>query len=294
MRVIEHVSEMRQWSEAARRDGCRVVLVPTMGFLHEGHLRLVRDGKKRGDRLVVSIFINPAQFAPDEDFTAYPRDFDRDRRLLEGEAVDVLFHPSIEEIYPEGSQTNVSVEELSGFLCGAQRPNHFRGVATVVTKLFNIVRPQIAIFGEKDYQQLQIVRRLVRDLNFAVEIIGHPTVRERDGLAISSRNAYLNPEEREAALCLSRALKRAECLVKQGVIDGAKIIAAARSEIDAQPLAKLEYLKLCDPTTLADLDEITNSALLALAVRIGKARLIDNTVLKRPPPLSSSALRGGE
>jgi pantoate--beta-alanine ligase len=281
MRLIEHISEMHQWSEATRRQGRRIVLVPTMGFLHEGHLQLVRDGKKRGDRLVVSIFVNPAQFAPDEDFAAYPRDFDRDRRLLENERIDVLFHPPVEEIYPKGSQTYVSVEELGVLLCGAQRPNHFRGVATIVTKLFNIVRPEVAIFGEKDYQQLQIVRRLVHDLNFAVEIVGHPTVRERDGLAMSSRNAYLNSDEREAALCLSRALKRAECLVKEGVVAGAKIVAGARSEIDAQPLAKVEYVRLCDPATLADLEEITTSAVLALAVRIGKARLIDNTMLKR-------------
>jgi len=281
MRIIEHIAEMRQWSEAARSEERRVVLVPTMGFLHEGHLHLVRDGKKRGDRLVVSIFVNRAQFAPGEDFAGYPRDFDRDRRLLENEGVDVLFHPPVEEIYPEGSQTYVTVEELSIFLCGAQRPNHFRGVATIVTKLFNIVRPEVAIFGEKDYQQLQIVRRLVRDLNFAVEIVAHPTVRERDGLAMSSRNAYLSGDERQAALCLSQALKRAECLVKKGVLDGARIIAAARSEIEAQPLAKVEYVRLCDPVTLDDLEEIRNSALLALAVRIGKARLIDNTVLKR-------------
>ncbi|MGH7826027.1 MAG: pantoate--beta-alanine ligase, partial [Candidatus Binatia bacterium] len=176
MLVIERVQEMADWSETRRRRGERVVLVPTMGFLHEGHLHLVRDGKKRGDRLIVSIFVNPAQFAPQEDFAAYPRDFQRDHRLLGKEGVDVLFHPSVEEIYPEGYQTYVNVEELSSFLCEAQRPGHFRGVATVVAKLFNIARPDIAIFGEKDYQQLQIIRRLVRDLNFAIEIVGHPIV----------------------------------------------------------------------------------------------------------------------
>ena len=164
-----------------------------MGFLHDAHLSLVRDGKKRGDRVVVSIFVNPAQFSPNEDFAAYPRDFERDRGLLEREHVDVLFHPSVREIYPEGYQTHVDVDNLSALLCGAHRPGHFQGVATVVAKLFNIVRPHVAIFGEKDYQQLQLIRRLVRDLNFDIEIVGHPIVREADGLAMSSRNIYLSP-----------------------------------------------------------------------------------------------------
>jgi pantoate--beta-alanine ligase len=281
MRVIERVQEMYDWSESQRRQGKRIVLVPTMGFLHEGHLCLVREGKKRGDRLVVSIFVNPAQFAPEEDFAAYPRDFARDRRLLANQEVDILFQPSIEEIYPDGYQTYVTVEKLSAFLCGAQRPGHFRGVATVVTKLFNAVRPDIGIFGEKDYQQLQVIRRLARDLNFAVEIVGHPIVREPDGLAMSSRNAYLGFDEREAAVCLSRALRKAACLVEEGIIDGTEIVTAAKSEIDREPLATLEYVRLCDPETLEDLERIQDSALLALAVRIGKARLIDNTVLKR-------------
>jgi pantoate--beta-alanine ligase len=281
MQIIERIEEMSNWSEAWRRDGRRIVLVPTMGFLHEGHLSLVRNGRKRGERLVVSIFVNPAQFAPKEDFAGYPRDFERDRRLLENEAVDILFHPAVEEIYPQGYQTYVSVEELGGFLCAAQRPGHFRGVATVVAKLFNIVRPDIAVFGEKDYQQLQIIRRLVRDLNLAIEIVGHPTVRDADGLALSSRNIYLNFEERQAALCLSRALRQANCLVKKGQIAGVAIVQAARSEIDREPLAKVEYVRLCDPVTLEDLEQIRDSALLALAARIGKARLIDNAMLKR-------------
>ncbi|TMA10511.1 MAG: pantoate--beta-alanine ligase, partial [Deltaproteobacteria bacterium] len=192
MRIVEHIEEMRSWSEAERCTGKRVVLVPTMGFLHEGHLSLVREGRKRGDRLVVSIFVNPAQFAPHEDFAAYPRDFGRDCKLLEEEGVDMLFHPAAQEMYPKGFQTYVDVEKLAPLLCGGFRLGHFRGVATVVAKLLSIVRPHVAIFGEKDYQQLQIIRRLVRDLDFAVEVVGHPTVRDRDGLALSSRNIYLD------------------------------------------------------------------------------------------------------
>jgi pantoate--beta-alanine ligase len=281
MRIIERVQDMYEWSESERREGRRIALVPTMGFLHEGHLCLVRDGKTRGDRLVVSIFVNPAQFAPEEDFVSYPRDFARDRRLLENEGVDILFHPSVKEIYPQGYETYVNVEKLSALLCAAQRPGHFRGVATVIAKLFNIVRPDIAIFGEKDYQQLLIIRRLVRDLNFAVEIIGHPIVREPDGLAMSSRNAYLSVEERQAAQCLSRSLRKAKCLVEKGIVDAAAIIEAVKTEMDREPLVSVDYVKLCDLVTLEDLHRIVDAALLALAVRIGRARLIDNTVLRR-------------
>ncbi len=280
MQIIESVRQMSRWTEAERRDGRRIAFVPTMGFLHDAHLSLVRDGKKRGDRVVVSIFVNPAQFSPNEDFAAYPRDFERDRRLLESEHVDVLFHPSVREIYAEGYQTHVDVENLSALLCGAHRPGHFRGVATVVTKLFNIVRPHVAIFGEKDYQQLQLVRRLVRDLNFDIEIIGYPIVREPDGLAMSSRNIYLSPRERQAALCLSRSLSRASCMVKGGETRRGVITEAARAGIEEEPLARVEYVTLCDSATLEPVEEIRGSALLALAVRIGKTRLIDNRILK--------------
>jgi pantoate--beta-alanine ligase len=280
--IIEHIQEMQRWSAVQRLQEERIVLVPTMGFLHDAHLSLVRDGKKRGDRLVVSIFVNPAQFSPNEDFAAYPRDFERDRALLEKEHVDVLFHPSVGEIYPESYQTRVDVDKLGGFLCGAHRPGHFQGVATVVTKLFNIARPHVAIFGEKDYQQLQLVRRLVRDLNFEIEIVGHPIVREADGLAMSSRNIYLSPEERHAALCLSRSLGRAAaCVMKRGEIRGRVITEAVRAEIEKEPLARVEYVTLCDSATLEPVEEIRESALLALAVRIGKTRLIDNAILRR-------------
>ncbi|HTN72806.1 MAG TPA: pantoate--beta-alanine ligase [Methylomirabilota bacterium] len=280
MQIIEPISDMSQWSEMQRRQRQRIVLVPTMGFLHEAHLCLVRDAKTRGDRVVVSIFVNPTQFAPGEDFASYPRDFERDRRLLEAEGVDVLFHPSVEQIYPAGAQTFVEVERLSLPLCGSLRPGHFRGVATVVLKLFNIVRPQVAIFGEKDYQQLQVIRRMVGDLALDIEIIGHPIVREADGLAMSSRNSYLNAEQRHAAVCLSRALCKAERLFKRGEKSAAPILRLVTTELQKESLAQVEYVKLCDAETLDDVDEIGERAVIALAVRIGKARLIDNRVLQ--------------
>ena len=280
MQIIEHIQEMQRWSESQRQRRERVAFVPTMGFLHEGHLSLVRDGKNRGDRLVVSVFVNPAQFSPSEDFAAYPRDFERDRRLLEKENVDVLFHPSIQEIYPEDCQSHVNVDDLSVLLCGAHRPGHFQGVATVVAKLFNIVRPHVAVFGEKDYQQLQLIRRLVRDLNYDIDIVGHPIVREADGLAMSSRNFYLSPEERQAALCLSRSLRKAACMVQRGETRERVITGAVRAAIEKEPLARVEYVTLCDSATLRPVEQIQESALLALAVRIGKTRLIDNQILK--------------
>jgi pantoate--beta-alanine ligase len=280
MQIIERVQEMSRWSEAQRRNGRRIAFVPTMGFLHEAHLRLVRDGKKRADRVIVSIFVNPKQFAPSEDFAAYPRDFGRDRELLERESIDVLFHPSADEVYPGGFQTQVSVDKLSLLLCAPYRPGHFQGVATVVAKLFNIVRPHVAILGEKDHQQLQVIRRLVRDLNFDIDIVGHPIVREADGLAISSRNVYLSPEERQAALCLSRSLSRGACMVKRGETRARVISEAVRAEIEKEPLARVEYVTVCDSATLEPVEEIQESALLALAVRIGKTRLIDNQILK--------------
>ena len=280
MQIIERILEMQRWSETERRQGRRIALVPTMGFLHEGHLSLVRDGKTRGDRVVVSLFVNPAQFAPQEDFASYPRDFARDRELLNDTSIDVLFHPAVEEIYPEGFETRIEIGELSKPLCGAVRPGHFSGVATVVAKLFNIVRPHVAIFGCKDHQQLQIIRRLAQDLNFDVEVIGHPTVREADGLAMSSRNAYLDPEERKAALCLYRSLRHAEEMVRCGERSGAAIVDAVRGEIAREPLVRVEYATLCDPESLREVERVEETALLALAVRIGKARLIDNIILK--------------
>lgn len=280
MRVIERVDEMRQWAEAERRAARRIVLVPTMGALHEGHLSLVREGEKKGDRLVVSLFVNSAQFAPNEDLAAYPRDFERDREMLEKEKVDILFHSSAAEMYPAGYQTYVNVEKLGPLLCGEFRPGHFRGVATVVAKLFNIVRPHAAIFGEKDYQQVQVIRRMAKDLNFDVDVVGYPIVREKDGLAMSSRNVYLSRQERAAALSLSRSLKQAESLVRQGERESKRIVAAVRAEIEEEPLARIEYAGVCDTETLEEVATVEGAAVLALAVRVGKARLIDNITLK--------------
>jgi pantoate--beta-alanine ligase len=280
MRIIQQIAAMQSWSENQRCRGRRLVFVPTMGFLHEGHLSLVRDAKTRGDKVIVSIFVNPAQFTPDEDFATYPRDLERDRQLLEREGIDVLFNPSADEIYPEGYQTSIKVEKLGGLLCARFRPGHFRGVATIVAKLFNIVRPHLAIFGCKDYQQLQIVRQLVRDLNLAVEIIAHPTVREPDGLAMSSRNAYLDPQERQAALCLSRSLRVAEALARQGERRAKIILERVTGELQKESLARIDYVSLIDAESLQDMDQLERPAVLALAVRIGKARLIDNQILK--------------
>ena len=281
MQVIETIAEMQRWSETQRCQGRRIALVPTMGFLHEGHLSLVRYARDRGDQLVVSVFVNPTQFAPQEDFGAYPRDFERDRKLLEKEAVAVLFFPAVEEMYPRGFQTRVEVSRLSQFLCGAHRQGHFQGVATVVTKLFNAVRPHVAVFGEKDYQQLQVIRTLVRDLNLGIEITGHTIIREADGLAMSSRNAYLSAEERKAALCLFRLLNRAAAMVREGETGGRQITEAVKVEIAREPLARLEYVILCDAVDLTEVDQVGERALLALAVRIGKTRLIDNRILTR-------------
>ncbi len=278
--MIEQIADMRGWSAGERRQGRRIVFVPTMGSLHEGHLCLVRDARTRGERVVVSIFVNPMQFGPNEDFAKYPRDLQRDRSLLEGLGVDILFHPTVAEIYPDGYQTHIEVENLSLPLCGALRPGHFRGVATVAAKLFNIVQPDVAIFGEKDFQQLQIVRRLVRDLSMDVEIVGHPIVREADGLAMSSRNAYLSAEERRAAVCLSRALCKAEKLARRGETSAAALLRAASAEIAQEPLAQIDYVKLCDVDSLDEVDRLAGAAVLALAVRFGRARLIDNRVIK--------------
>jgi pantoate--beta-alanine ligase len=279
MQIIEQISAMRNWSDAARYQGERIAFVATMGFLHEGHLCLVRDARMRGDRVVVSVFVNPKQFSPGEDFATYPRDFERDRALLAKERVDVIFHPSVGEMYPDQFQTRIEVDKLSLPLCGLARPGHFSGVATVVAKLLNIVRPHVAIFGEKDYQQLQVIRCMARDLNMDTEIVGHPIVREPDGLAMSSRNSYLTAAERRAAVCLSRSLCKAERLVKRGESTAATVVQLVRSELEKEPLVAPEYVRLCDAETLDEIDRIEQRAVLAVAVRIGKARLIDNRML---------------
>lgn len=282
--AIQGVPEMQAWSERVRGLGERIVMVPTMGFLHEGHLSLVRAGHEHGGRLVVSIFANPTQFAPSEDFDSYPRDLERDVRLLAAEGVDLLFNPTADDMYPRGYQTYVDVEEVSRPLCGAHRPGHFRGVATVVLKLFNIVRPHVALFGLKDYQQVQVIRRMLRDLNLDVEIVACPTVREPDGVAMSSRNRYLGAAEREAAACLQNALGKAQALVHGGETSAARVRDAVVAVIRSQPLARLEYADLCDPDDLEPVSEIRGPTLLALCAWVGKARLIDNRILGASQP----------
>ena len=281
MKIIESIQEMKETSQALRAEGKKIVFVPTMGYLHNGHLTLMREGKNVGDILVTSIFVNPTQFGKGEDLERYPRDFERDKRMCEGESVDILFVPNAREIYPDGYQTYVEVEGITKNLCGASRPGHFRGVATVVTKLFNIVRPHYAIFGEKDFQQLVTIKRLVKDLNMDIDVIGMPIVREADGLAMSSRNSYLNQKEREAAGGLYRGLKLAKDLFDKGERCAALILNEAKRVVEIEPLTEIEYVKLVDIGTMKDVDMVEDEALLAIAVRIGKTRLIDNIVLHK-------------
>ena len=270
---------MQARSDRMRRQFKTIVFVPTMGFLHEGHLSLVREGKKRGDDLVVSIFVNPSQFAPGEDFESYPRDLDRDLEILQEEGVDAVFNPDIKEIYGEEFQTYVELEKLSNHLCGISRPIFFKGVATVVAKLFNIVKPHVTIFGQKDYQQLVIIRQMARDLGFDIEVVGAPTVREPDGLAMSSRNTYLSPEQRTSALSLYNSLQKAQELIENGIQDATIIIDAAAELIQSRPETKIDYIAICDTETLVDIQTIDKPVLMALAVKVGKARLIDNMIL---------------
>ena len=282
MRIIEHVAEMQRQADTWRAEGQRITLVPTMGFLHEGHLRLLRAAGAHGTKSVISIFVNPAQFAPNEDFDSYPRDLHRDIGLATAEGTDLAFVPMIDEMYPEGFQTYVNVTEVTRSLCGRSRPVFFRGVATVVSKLFHAVKPHAAVFGEKDYQQLVTIRRMVKDLNLDITIIGHPIVREEDGLAMSSRNAYLGVEERPAALLLNRSLRQAQKLVDAGERNAEVILKAVNDYITIGGGAMIDYATLCNPETIEDVERIDGPTLLALAVWVGKTRLIDNCVLKVP------------
>ncbi len=280
--VVTTVEEMRRSAEDLRQAGRRIACVPTMGFLHDGHLSLMRIARSRADVLVATIFVNPAQFGPGEDFDTYPRNPERDIELCAAERVDIVFTPAAADLYPDGYQSHVSLEHLPHHLCGLSRPVFFTGVATIVTKLFNIIRPHVAVFGEKDYQQLLVIRRLVKDLDFNIEIIGAPIVRENDGLAMSSRNAYLAPHERPAALTLSRALGQAGRRVEAGERDAVRILKEARDLIAAHPENEIDYLTICDPETLIRLEYIDRPALMALAVKVGRTRLIDNTILTVP------------
>jgi len=280
MQVIEEIAAMRAWGRDVRARGRRIGLVPTMGYLHAGHLSLVGLARARADVVVASIFVNPTQFGPSEDLAAYPRDIEHDMAMLDAAGVDVLFMPTADAMYPAGHQTAVTVSEVTRGLCGAARPVHFRGVATIVTKLFNIVTPDVAVFGRKDMQQLVTIRRLVADLDYAVEVVGAPIVREPDGLAMSSRNAYLSAAERSAASCLSQALAVARNLVDAGESNAGNVLEAVRAHIAAEPLATLDYATLVHPDTLVEVEVLDGPTLLALAVQIGRARLIDNEVLR--------------
>jgi pantoate--beta-alanine ligase len=279
MKICTTIPEVRAACRDARAGRKRLGLVPTMGALHEGHLSLVRAAKARCDAVAVSIFVNPTQFGPTEDLSKYPRQFDRDCRLLEKEGVEILFAPPVEEIYADGGVTWVLVEGLSEKLDGRSRPGHFRGVTTIVAKLFHILEPEAAFFGQKDAAQLAVIRRMVRDLNFPVEMVACPIVREPDGLAMSSRNAYLNREERGRALVLQRSMQQAQQQFQAGERSAAKLISAAKEVFAREPQVALDYFEIVDPDTLDPVERISQTTLVAVAAYVGSTRLIDNVVL---------------
>lgn len=282
MKVVRTVREMQDFAESLRREGEKIAFVPTMGYFHDGHLNLMREGRRRSDCLVVSIYVNPTQFGPKEDFSRYPRDFDRDHAMAESVGVDVIFYPSNEDMYPAQYQTYVTVEQVTQNLCGLARPGHFRGVTTVCAKLFNIVKPHVAIFGKKDFQQLVAIKRMVEDLNMDLEIVGMNTTREADGLAMSSRNVYLKGRERTSALSLVNSLLLAKELVENGERRAASIIARVRELIEGHPETVIDYVKICSTQTLEDIDTLEEEAVIALAVKVGATRLIDNYVFGEP------------
>jgi len=276
---IHSPEEMQAWSIRQIRDGKRISLVPTMGFLHEGHLSLIRLARQHGDLVVVSVFVNPAQFGPKEDLSRYPRDLVRDSELCRNGGVDVIFNPDAAGMYPDGYSVYVNEESLSAGLCGASRPGHFRGVVTVVAKLFNIVLPRVAVFGEKDAQQLRVIRRMVRDLNFPVTLVAGPTARENDGLAMSSRNTLLKSPERDQAVQLNRSLNLAKKMYESGERNADKIKEAVAKELGKATLGRIDYIELVDDDSLAPLNNVDGKALLAIAVCFSTTRLIDNVVL---------------
>jgi pantoate--beta-alanine ligase len=279
MRICETIEDMRAACRAVRAGGKRLGLVPTMGALHDGHLSLVRAARDSCDVVAASIFVNPTQFGPNEDLAKYPRTFERDREMLEKEGVKLLFAPSVEEMYPAGAVTWVTVDGLSGKLDGSSRPGHFRGVTTVVAKLFHIVEPAAAFFGQKDAAQVAIIRRMVRDLNFAVEIVACPIVREADGLAMSSRNAYLDPQQRRQALVLRRALLRVKKFWEGGERDPGTLLTAGREEFATEKSIRLDYFEIVDADSLDPVEIAANGALVAVAAFVGPTRLIDNILL---------------
>lgn len=271
---------MQSLADRIKREEKRIALVPTMGFLHKGHISLMKEGLKHAEFLVISIFVNPTQFGPGEDLESYPRNFERDFALAEKAGVNVIFAPEAKEIYSAHFQTYVTLQDLPNHLCGISRPDHFRGVATIVTKLFNIVKPNAAVFGQKDFQQLAVIKQMVSDLNLDIKIIGAPIIREDDGLALSSRNVYLSPSERLPALSLFKALNNSQRLLASGVTDASKIISEAVELIDSYRETVIDYIAVCDPETLTDIKRIEKPVLMALAVKVGKTRLIDNMVLE--------------
>ena len=279
MKVIESVQEMQSYAAARRAAGETIALVPTMGYLHDGHASLMREGRRRAERLVTSIFVNPTQFGAGEDFDSYPRDLERDARVAEAAGVDIIFAPKASDMYPAGYQTWVDLGSLTLPLCGASRPGHFRGVATVVCKLFTIVMPHVALFGKKDFQQLAIIRRMTADLNLPVEIIGMPIVREADGLAMSSRNAYLSADERQRALVLSQSLTAARGAYRAGERSVERLHAVVREIITSAEAVQIDYIEFRHGETLEDISLAADNTLLALAVKIGNTRLIDNCLL---------------
>ena len=281
MIIATTIAQVRAQVAAWKKEGLTVGLVPTMGYLHEGHASLVDEAVRQCDRVVASDFVNPTQFGPNEDLEAYPRDFDRDCALLEEHGCAMVFYPAVEEMYAPGAATYVEIlSDMPKQLCGKTRPIHFRGVCTVVSKLFNIVTPDKAFFGQKDAQQLAIIRQMVRDLSYGIEIVGCPIVREADGLAKSSRNTYLSEAERQAALVLSESVFLGQKMVAEGETDANKIVAAMTEHIQAQPLAKIDYVSAVDGVTMDPVDRIAGTVLVAMAVYIGKTRLIDNFIVE--------------
>jgi pantoate--beta-alanine ligase len=280
MEIIQDLKVMQNWADTQRRAGRTIALVPTMGFFHSGHLNLMNHGREMADKVVVSLFVNPLQFGVGEDFEKYPRDLERDRQLAEEAGSDILFTPRHEDLYPEDYQTYVSVERVTQGLCGASRPGHFQGVATVVCKLFQLVKPHKAIFGLKDYQQVITIKQMVRDLNMDLEVIGRPTVREADGLALSSRNVYLSAEDRIAGLSLSQSFSAAQKMCREGVREAGSILAEVIRILTSHPENRIDYARIVHPQTLKELETINPRGILALAVRVGQTRLIDNCLLE--------------
>lgn len=280
MEICYKINEVRERINAWKREGLSIGFVPTMGYLHEGHKSLMEAARANNDKVVVSIFVNPMQFAPTEDLESYPRDLQKDSQLCESVGVDLIFHPEPDEMYPDGFCSYVDMNGLTTELCGKSRPIHFRGVQTVVLKLFNIVKPDRAYFGQKDAQQLAVIKRMVKDLSVDTEIVGCPIIRESDGLAKSSRNTYLSPEERKAALILSRSLKLGRELIENGETDSKAVIKAISDSISTEPLAKIDYVDVVDFDTITPVEKIGKSVLVAIAVYIGKTRLIDNFIIE--------------